>query len=145
ALVSSSWANAWALKRGCSRLGIRLRTSDPWPWFPIARAATTELTGKCALFFTDEASLSGALESPGAAHFLPRRFPRELLDDTVRFSEWLVEIGEKAVRSYREPEEVESFPCLLKSRHSWRGGRNLPRGWVCRDREELERRLREVR
>lgn len=138
ALTHSSWINAWTLRRACAELGVDLRVPAharelPLPTLPEGRQPEW-------LFFTEEASLARALQGGEAARFLPRQFPARLLDDKWAFAEFLTgdAKGPAALPQWSLAEAgLARYPLLLKSRHSWAGERKLPRGWVCRDADEL--------
>lgn len=92
------------------------------------------------LLFTEEASLSQALQSNDSRSFLPKNFPIELLDDKWAFAEFLKHDSDGPHGLAHWPLAHASharYPFLLKSRHSWQNGRKLPRGWVCNNSTEL--------
>ncbi len=144
ALTRSSWINAWTLRRACRELGVELRTTAAVRELPLPPARP----GLRAdwLFFTDEASLAGALANAlagpatGSPRFLPQQFPAALLDDKQAFADWLAQdaAGPPGLAHWPlQRASLAAYPLLLKSRHSWVDGRKLPRGWVCRDAGEL--------
>jgi hypothetical protein len=154
ATVSSSWINAWTLRRACAALGVELRSTETRRELPLPRAESTRAAADW-IFHTDEASLRSALaraDGPAAGasglpppQFWPRHFPAELLDDKWAFADWLAQdsagppgLPQSALAEF-DPTRTR-FPLLLKSRHSWVDGRKLPRGWVCRNAAELEAR-----
>lgn len=138
ALTHSAWINAWSLREACAAFGVDLRVDVAARDLPLPRSAP----GATAqwLFFTDEASLRRALAAPGAARFLPERFPAGLLDDKMAFADYLAAdaAGPQPLPHWDWPRaNAARWPLLLKARHSWVAGRKLPRGWVCRDAAEL--------
>jgi len=139
-VTHSAWINAWTLRRACAALGVDLRVvvgrrQMPLPRLPEGRAAEW-------LFFTEERSLAQALAAPvPAARHWPRTFPPALLDDKWAFAEWLAAdpAGTRGLPQWPLAGSAAArWPLLLKARHSWRGERKLPRGWVCRSAAELE-------
>ena len=142
-LTFTSAANAYAIKAAAAQCGVAVATTDQRPAFPLAVAGNEEAEW---LFFTEEASLRRALLGEIRGRFLPARFPLPLLDDKWAFAAWLTEQqGLPApLRHWRLDDRDPAFPCVLKARHSWRGMRKLPRGWVCHSRPELTQALGEL-
>lgn len=142
-LTFTSAANAYAIKAAAAQCGVAVATTDRRPAFPLALAGSEEPGW---LFFTEEASLRRALLGEIRGRFLPARFPLQLLDDKWAFAGWLMEQqGLPApLRQWRLDDPDVAFPCVLKARHSWRGTRKLPRGWVCHSRHELAPALGEL-
>ena len=143
AVTHSAWINAWTLQQACARLGVQLRLAAPAAGFPIPLLGRAEQPGW--VFFTEEASLAGALQAPPAAAFLPRHFPPALLDDKWAFAEF-VAADPAAPPPLRQwplagPVPAAAFPVILKARHSWKGVQKLPRGWVCADAAALQARI----
>lgn len=107
----------------------------PLPRLPAGAAAEW-------LFFTEERSLAQALAAPvPGQRFWPQRFPAALLDDKWAFAAWLAEnpAGTQGLPQWPLAAAADArWPLLLKARHSWRGERKLPRGWVCRSAAELQ-------
>jgi hypothetical protein len=136
-LTFTSAANAYAIHAAAARCGVDVATADPRQIFPLPVASGQEAEW---LFFTEEASLRRALLGEIRGRFLPARFPLELLDDKWAFAEWLCEQeGLPApLRQWPLDSTDAAFPCVLKAKHSWRGSRKLPRGWVCRSRQDLK-------
>jgi hypothetical protein len=135
-LTFTSAANAYAIRFAAARCGLDVATADPRRIFPLPVGSGEEAEW---LFFTEEASLRRALLGEIRGRFLPARFPLELLDDKWAFAEWLREREglPEPLRQWPLDATDVAFPCVLKAKHSWRGGRKLPRGWVCRSRQEL--------
>jgi hypothetical protein len=99
------------------------------------------------LFFTEEASLRRALAGELPGRFLPVSFPAKLLDDKKAFADYLAEDprGPQALVHWSMADSrAAHYPLLLKARHSWIHGRKLPRGWVCRDEQDLADRRNEM-
>ena len=145
ALTHTSWINAWSLRRACRDLGVDLRVAAgprdlPLPQIPPHVQPQWQ-------FFTEEASLRRALESGLPGFFLPEHFPAALLDDKLAFADCLAADpdGPRALAHWSLADAaLARYPLLLKSRHSWVDGRKLPRGWVCRDVNELQGRLAQL-
>jgi len=141
ALTHSSWINAWSLRRACAALGVDLRVAVAARELPLPRLGPTDAAQW--LFFTEEASLRRALEGTERGRFLPERFPLDLLDDKWAFAQFLAIDGtgpQGLVQWALDDAASVRYPVLLKCRHSWVGGRKLPRGWVCHDAAELAER-----
>ena len=139
AFTNSSWINAWTLKHACSALGINVRVPRGRRELPLPQRHATD----CAewLLFTEESSLSQALQSNDSRSFLPKQFPAHLLDDKWTFAEFLGldADGPQGLKQWSLTQANQArYPVLLKGRHSWMRGRKLPRGWVCKDSTELE-------
>lgn len=139
----SSYINAYTLQVGTARLGFELSTSDHRQEFSIP-VATRPSTPDDLLFFTEESSLIRALKGELPGRFLPESFPMNLLDDKWTLATWL-ELRPELAKGPRqwalsEWEDCE-LPCLLKARHSWHGSIKLPRGWVCRSRQDVAHHL----
>ena len=145
AFTNSSWINAWTLVHACSALGINVRVPRNHRELPLPQC----LESDCAqwLLFTEEASLSQALQSNDTRSFLPRHFPADLLDDKWAFAEFLALDAdgpqELAQWSLTQANQAR-YPVLLKGRHSWMQGRKLPRGWVCKNPTELAKLLTQM-
>lgn len=144
-LTFSSYTNAYALYIGSKRLGVDLYTLDKAPLFPIPYKKIAKAD---FLVFTEESSLKKALAGDFDGDFLPEKFPIQILDDKWALAEWLKKDSSliQGIRQWdiKEYDEVV-FPCLIKAKHSWSGDIKLPRGWVCRTREELLERLDEIK
>ncbi len=136
-LTFTSAANAFAIKAAAAKCGVAVATTESRPTFPLPTAAASAAAW---LFFTEEASLRRALLGEIHGRFLPAGFPIALLDDKSAFAAWLGrQPGLPApMRQWPIDDLGAAFPCVLKAKHSWRGSRKLPRGWVCRSRQELE-------
>jgi hypothetical protein len=145
ALTHSAWINAWTLARACAPLGVQLCVPEGTPGFPLPVLADT--TRAQWLFFTEEASLRQAMEAGAPGGYLPRHFPMPLFDDKWAFAEFLGDEpqGPQGLAQWPLAQaERAAYPLILKARHSWRGQRRLPRGWVCRDAAELQDQLRQL-
>lgn len=141
AVTYSAWINAWSLRRACAALGVDLRVQADRRELPLPALEAGSVPRWA--FMTDEASLGRALEAPGTLQFWPRYFPRELLDDKWAFAEVLREdpAGPQGLAQWPLQQAGEArYPVVFKCRHSWRDGRKLPRGWVCRDASEVQAR-----
>lgn len=143
AFVSSSWINAWTLRRACAVEGVDLRVSAAGRLLPLPAIEPSQPIHW--LFFTEESSLRSALErktqsASTVPKFLPAHFPAELLDDKWAFTEFLSEdkSGPQGLPQWHLNDAAQaSYPVFLKCRHSWVGDRKMPRGWVCKDAAEL--------
>lgn len=137
AWVASSWINAWALRAALAREGVTLQATAPA--LMLAQSPGRPAAGDW-LFFTEENSLARALAAPAGLQFLPRHFPSGLLDDKPAFEARCRALGLPVLPAVDEPDAVAAigFPCILKARHSWRDGRRLPRGEVCRHAGDLQ-------
>jgi hypothetical protein len=142
-LTFTSAANAYAIRSAAAPCGVAVATTDERRIFPLPAARGEKAEW---LFFTEEASLRRALLGEIRGRFLPARFPLELLDDKWALASWLREQeGLPApVRQWPLDSPDVAFPCVLKAKHSWRGSRKLPRGWVCRSPQELAKALGEA-
>lgn len=146
AKVFSSYTNAYAIYLGARHFGISLSCTDEYPIFPIP-SSSNQTTSMDWLFFTEESSLQRALKGEIEGQFWPRVFPAGLLDDKWALADWLKlrPVLTQGLCQWQldDIDQIE-YPCLLKSKHSWREGVQLPRGWVCRSRREIELRLEEI-
>lgn len=138
AVTHSAWINAWSLRRACAEIGVDLRVEVDRRELPLPRLAR----GAAAQwqFLTDERSLVRALQAGATPRHWPQTFPATLLDDKWAFAQWLAADagGPPGLPQWSVADAATArWPLLLKSRHSWRGDRKLPRGWVCRDQAEL--------
>lgn len=141
-LTFSSHINAWALYEAGKRLNVNIRTTDKIAPFPIPFGEAN--FADQWLLFTEELSLGKALTGQLPGRFLPKQFPLNLLDDKFAFSEWLTRQSglTPSLRYCSLITRVSvPFPLLLKAKHSWHDAKKLPRGWVCRDKIELDYRL----
>lgn len=144
ALTFTSYTNAYALYLGSKEIGIDLYTTEKNRTFPIPY---DKVNGSDFLLFTEEASLKQAIEGRFKGSFFPQSFPLELLDDKWAIVDWLKSSPNliQGIRQWRISEyKSVTFPCLLKSKHSWQGSTKLPRGWICRTSEELKQNLSEA-
>ncbi len=138
AVTHSAWINAWTLGRACAPLGVALKVATGRREMPLPPLGAAERPDW--QLFTEEASLARALAGELPGRFLPATFPPELLDDKWAFAEFLAADrgGPQGLPQWPLADAAQAaWPLLLKGRHSWRGGRKLPRGWVCRDAAEL--------
>lgn len=145
ALTYSSAINAWTLYLACTQLGVDLRTVEQNPTLILPVAPPTSTAER--LFFTEEASLRRALTGELTGRFLPNCFPLHLLDDKWAFAQWLASDihGPQGLCQWSVSTlAVVDFPVMLKAKHSWIGGRKMPRGWVCHDADELNNRLAQL-
>jgi len=143
--VFSSWINAWTLYRACQDLGLDLYTTDRKPSLPIP-TAISQAQNKLSdiVFFTEESSLRKYLTSDLKSYFLPKKFPLDLLDDKLHFAQWLEYKNELTIPFQLFSTQVTSFPVLLKSRYSWHNNKKYPRGWICKNNNELDLQLKQV-
>jgi len=133
-IVFGDYINAWSLQRGLKQLGKRLHQARPQA---VAgdEIAIVPRAGD-VLYFTDERSLRQFLPRTDL-HFLPR-FSDLDIDDKVCFYDWLSDFGEQIIPYSRDLNTPSVWPTLIKARHSWKGDRKLPRGFVCRTAEEFQ-------
>jgi len=138
----TGWINAWSMRAGLRRLGHELVTTDPGFLVKgqVARPAAGDV-----LLFTEEASLQRYLGND-AFHFLPRRFPGELLDNKFAFGEYALRHGVAPLPQWASADAmpVDCYPMVLKARHSWQREVKIPRGWVCHSPVEVQRAQREM-
>lgn len=132
--VSTSHVNAWSIRKGLRRLGLDCGSLQPSAG--LVPAANSAPSRGDTLFFTEEDSLLRHLASGSDDyHFYPRTVPVPP-DDKLAFADAMKGLGESPVPYWplagRPPEEPPVMPLVLKSRSSWRDGRKLPRGWVCK-------------
>lgn len=138
AVTYSAWINAWTLQRACTALGVTLKVDVGRREMPLPAVREGELADW--QLFTEEAALSRALAGQLKGRFWPQQFPPGLLDDKWAFAEFLAAdpAGPQGLPQWPlDAAEQARWPLLLKGRHSWRGGRKIPRGWVCRNAAEL--------
>jgi hypothetical protein len=132
--VFSTYVNAWTLKKALGMLGHDLGcVAEKDGILPVSQAKPR---ANDTLFFTEEDSLAKYL-GKNEFRFLPKTM-KVPLDDKLAFSRMLRDLGERPVEFW-ESETPPSFPAVLKCRHSWKEGRKLPRGYVCRDQGEFDR------
>jgi hypothetical protein len=134
-ITFTNWINAWSLRKGLRELGHELVTVDPG--YLLEGAAAVPVQGD-TLLFTEEASLVRYLGSDDF-HFMPKRFPLDLLDDKFAFGEYAQSLGVAPIPQWASPESMpkECFPVVLKARRSWLNDDKMPRGWVCRSQEDI--------
>lgn len=152
-IVFGNYINPWTIAQGLKRLGLRADCIAPEPGMltPTLHAPAPSDT----LFFCEEDSLIRFLNAPHADEY--HFYPHETAippDDKLAFSRFLSAIDEKPVPfweldGYLRPLEGESwgggsFPVVLKARHSWRNGKKLVRGSVCRSQAEYETALQQM-
>lgn len=143
----TSYSNAYALCVGLRYLGYDLVVDAIDATFPISASKIKSYDKNSWLFFTEESSLSKALNGGIGGRFLPMVFPSDLLDDKWALADWLSKnnVLTQGLNQWRLDQlDLVPFPCLLKSRRSWHGELKLPRGWVCQTRDEAEARLKEI-
>ena len=125
------------MRRGLRQLGYGLSTTDPGYLLPRHMGAPA-----CGdtLLFTEEASLQRYLGNDNF-RFLPTRFPRALLDNKFAFGEYARSLGIVPLPQWAAPEQValDEYPVVLKARHSWLKDVKIPRGWVCRNAQDMRR------
>ncbi len=128
--IGSRYVNGWTIYRALQQLPITPDAIREWR------------------FFTDERGLLAhwADGLQGRTRFKPRDIDPALIDDKWALYERLRVLGETPVQTVLLPETRSAraafvFPLVLKARHSWRGERKLPKGWVIGDAAALEARL----
>ena len=138
----TNWINAWSMRQGLRRLGCTLSTADPG--FLVGGNSARPVAGD-VLLFTEEASLQRYLGNENF-RFLPRQFPGELFDNKFAFGEFARMHGIAPLPQWPSPGEMpsDSYPVVLKSRHSWQKDVKIPRGWVCRSEADLRRARQEA-
>jgi hypothetical protein len=145
-ITFTSFANAYALKKGLLDLDISLCCAEKNPLFPIEKFEGN-FEKNDWLFFTEESSLEKALNGYINGEYLPKFFKSNLLDDKWVLASWLSKnnLLIQGLNQWRLDQlDIVSFPCLLKSKRSWQGEIKLPRGWVCQTRHEAEDRLKGI-
>lgn len=136
--VSTSHVNAWSIRKGLRQFGLDCTSLQPRAGL-VPKAHSSPRCGD-ALFFTEEDSLLRYLaDGLQRYHF----YPRELAvppDDKLAFADVIQAIGESPVPYWAVadglPAAPPTLPIVVKSRFSWRSGRKLPRGWVCKTARE---------
>jgi hypothetical protein len=109
--ISSKYVNGWTIYQGLKLLPSDHISSD---W----------------LFCTEESTLQKALQN-GVSLVKPF-LDQRILDDKFAFHDFLLEIGELSVPSWNLDEiNKVAYPIFLKSKHSWKKGKKMPRGWIC--------------
>jgi len=122
-IVFSDYVNAWSIRRGLKQLGKRLHHAVPGDTTAgVPRAGDV-------LYFTDERSLQQFLPR-NELQFLPRSSGL-VIDDKLWFYDWLSAFGEQTIPYSGDLNSPRVWPALIKARHSWKGDRKLPRGFVC--------------
>jgi hypothetical protein len=128
-IAFSSWINAWTIEKALKSLGRDLSVTQDRG---LVRQVVAAPTPGDTLFFTQEDSMSQFLGRDDL-QFQPRDLPTPGRDDKLVFAEFAEDLGVPSVSS--QPiggsEEEPDRKILLKARHSWRKGRQLPRGWIC--------------
>jgi len=122
AFISSRSINGWSIDQALRRLG---HSGEGW------------------CFFTEESSLLSALQDRGARYRFKPQMRDDLIDDKWRFCCWLRDIGERPIPSALSLDSSLHYPIVLKSRHSWKHGSKLPRGWVCANEADVLERLKD--
>jgi len=145
-LTFSSQHNAWALAQGLGRLGHRLEAwSDRRGW--VTSAGRPPEPGD-VLFFTDEQSLVKHLADSDTCRFLPRILDARLADDKLEWARAVTAWGDVPVPFWELPASgpaaAPELPVYLKARHSWRGLRKMPRGYICRSAADVDRALEQL-
>ena len=142
AYTNTSGINAYDLVRACRPFGISVLTTDKRPISPIPVAWQIQ---SCSwLLFTEEKSLRAAIVNPLKHKFWPKQFDLNLLDDKYEFANWLSlqDLGISGLTQCSMAERRNLwYPYLVKAKHSWFGGRKMPRGWICRSEDDMHRAL----
>lgn len=131
--VFSPYINAYSIRCGLKRLGLELHVAAEESG--LLQRSNEQPTIGDTLFFTDEKTLKKFLGQE--YEFYPREVPEPLLDDKFEFAKFLVSLGEMPVPFAAVDRCDIPFPFILKARHSWLGERKLPRGFVCRSKDEM--------
>lgn len=134
-ITFTNWINAWSIRRGLRQLGFDLASKDPG--YLLTGSATVPAPGD-TLLFTEEASLFRYLGND-SFHFMPKRFPLGLLDNKFAFGEYVQYLGVAPLPQWASSAQLESdcFPVVFKARHSWLNDIKIPRGWVCRSKDDV--------
>lgn len=82
------------------------------------------------LFFTEEDSLLKYIDRT-EFHFYPKAIDKTLLDNKLRQAEIVESLGIEPIPYEAHEGTPKYYPIYLKSIHSWRDGRKLPRGFIC--------------
>ncbi len=139
ALTFTASLNAYAIYKGAKKLGVDVFTTSNEEAISIPRNSSTN--AEQWLCFTEEASLRKALNGEIKGLFFPRQFPIDFLDNKWAFADWLAGQDSlcQGVKQWPLSEAgFADFPFLIKAKHSWHGDRKLPRGWLCRSREDVK-------
>jgi hypothetical protein len=139
----SSYANAWSIKQGLKKLGLDLLVNTSEYTFIKPDPSVSPGKGDC-LFFTEEDSFLKYDKSDDGYFYFPQKMERSLIDDKISFSACLKSIGELPVPEYKY-DEIPSFPVFLKARHSWKNGKNLPKGFLCNSEDDIEAAIEKVK
>ena len=147
AITFTASINAYTLYKGAKKLGVEIYTTSDTQLFNIPQIKERSYS-KQWLCFTEEASLRRALEGELSGSYLPSKFPIDLLDDKWCFANWLVE-NKKLTNAPKQwlLTNIHSldFPFLIKAKHSWKGKNKLPRGWLCRNEQDIEYALKKIK
>lgn len=137
--------NAYTLYKAAQALDIEVFTTEDNPVYPIPHQAPNN--EQAWLLFTEERTLAQALRGELQGRFLPQQFPPSLLDDKWAFATWLAS-NQTLTRGLQQwainSNHPLVFPCLLKAKHSWQENVKLPRGWVCRSKQDIQRHLAQI-
>ena len=127
-IAFSSWINAWTIEKALKPLGRDLSVTQDRG---LVRQVVAGPTSGDTLFFTQEDSMYQFL-CRDDLQFQPRDLPAPGRDDKLAFAEFAEDLGVPTVpsRPINGFKEEPDRKILLKARHSWRKGRQLPRGAV---------------
>lgn len=137
--IFSNYINAWTIREGLNRLGIKVEVVSGEGLMPVSKLVPS---AGDALFFTEESNLLRFYDSK-EFYFHPQNIDRGLIDDKVYFSKNMLAIGEKPVPFWeigtQHNQAPPQLPIYIKARHSWKGSKKLPRGYICRSTKEREK------
>jgi hypothetical protein len=122
--------NAWSLDRGLRRLGQSLSVHGTKP--DLMSVTSGEPAPGSTLFFTEEQSLERYASAERLREGF-RHYPRRIewpVDDKLEFAVRAQRAGVEPVPWRSLEDGPPPGPVLLKSRHSWRETRRLPRGYL---------------
>src|SRR5690554_6646032 len=129
-VVFSNSINAWSIKKGLKKLDKELAVYSVNQKRNVINHNVTEIPRESTLFFTEENYLKKYINSQ--SHILyPNHFPKDLLDDKYKFSNFLNSMGELPI-PYTSTEFPFEFPFFLKAKHSWVNDKKLTRGYICK-------------
>ena len=132
----SCWINAWSIDLGLRKLkGRQLSVTQSGG---LVSCIVTEPLPGDTVFFTDEASMRSYV---GNKSYItqPENLPGEVFDDKLAFAKFVQSLSIPTIpfQTISENFREATFPVLVKARHSWKNGKHVYRGWVCRSVEEL--------
>jgi len=137
----SGHINAWTLNKALKKLGIKAECLIKGDAI-LPPTTSKKPSSKDVLFFTDEKSLLEYYNED--FHFYPKSVKKNILDDKLNFARLLLELGEPTVPFTGIETEPIDFPVYLKARHSWLGGKLMPRGFICRNKTEYTDQLSKI-